>query len=359
MDEHELEQVMVDFVAHKFDLLVATTIVKSGLDIPNANTILIDEADRYGLADLHQLRGRVGRYKHRAYCYLLVDPHKHVSPNAARRLRAIEEFSDMGAGFAISMRDLEIRGAGNLLGSQQSGHIVITVSDDGRGLNREKLLAKARQNGLPCSESMSDAEVFQLIFLPGFSTADQVTDVSGRGVGMDVVKKNIQSLGGTVELTSTPGKGTAFTIRLPLTLAILDGMSVAVGGEIFFLPLSTVVESMQPQSDQIKRVINNGTVIRVRSEYLQVVDLRGWFALSGPVRELTDSIVVIVESEGRKLALQVDDLVGQQQVVIKSLEANYRRVPGMSGATISGDGRVALILDVVELVREATRPAAA
>ncbi|MGH8517883.1 MAG: chemotaxis protein CheA, partial [Panacagrimonas sp.] len=202
-----------------------------------------------------------------------------------------------------------------------------------------------------CSESMSDADVYQLIFAPGFSTADQVTDVSGRGVGMDVVKKNIQALGGSVELSSTPGKGAAVLIRLPLTLAILDGMSVAVGEDVFILPLSSVVESLQPLPDQVKRVAQAGTVVRVRNEYLPLVDLREWFTLPGALRPPQEAIVVIVESEGRKVAVQVDELVGQQQVVIKSLEANYRRVRGISGATILGDGRVSLILDVAAVVR--------
>jgi two-component system chemotaxis sensor kinase CheA len=250
-------------------------------------------------------------------------------------------------------------GTVHLSAAHQGGTIVIEVSDDGRGINRSKLLAKAQASGLPCSESMSDADAFQLIFLPGFSTADQVTDVSGRGVGMDVVKRNILALGGTVDLFSKQGTGTKFTIRLPLTLAILDGMSVAVAEEIFFLPLSAVVESLKPQNDQVKRVGGQGMVIRVRNEYLPVVDLRSWFNFPGAGRPIDESIVVIVESEGRKVAVQVDDLVGQQQVVIKSLEKNYRRVPCMSGATISGDGRVALILDVGEVVRMATRSQAA
>ena len=245
----------------------------------------------------------------------------------------------------------DVTGTILLKASHQGGHIVIEVVDDGRGLNRQKLLAKAQEKGIACSESMSDSEVYQLIFAPGFSTADQVTDVSGRGVGMDVVKKNIQALGGSVELSSAPGKGAAVLIRLPLTLAILDGMSVGVGEEVFILPLSSVVESLQPLPDQIKRVAQAGTVVRVRNEYLPLVDLREWFALPGGLRAPQDAIVVIVESEGRKVAVQVDELVGQQQVVIKSLEANYRRVRGISGATILGDGRVSLILDVAAVVR--------
>ncbi|MGQ0530284.1 MAG: chemotaxis protein CheA [Panacagrimonas sp.] len=238
-----------------------------------------------------------------------------------------------------------------LKASHQGGHIVIEVCDDGRGLNRAKILSKAMEKGVPCSETMTDGEVYQLIFAPGFSTAEQVTDVSGRGVGMDVVKKNIQALGGTVELSSTPGRGANVLIRLPLTLAILDGMSVGVENEIFILPLSSVVESLQPRPDQIKRVADAGTVVRVRNEYLPLVDLRDWFGLPGARRPPQEALAVIVESEGRKVAVQIDELVGQQQVVIKSLEANYRRVRGVSGATILGDGRVSLILDVAAVVR--------
>ena len=246
-----------------------------------------------------------------------------------------------------------------LKAAHQGGHIVIEVCDDGRGLNRAKILAKAQEKGIACSESMSDGEVYGLIFAPGFSTADQVTDVSGRGVGMDVVKKNIQALGGTVELSSTPNKGATVLIRLPLTLAILDGMSVGVAEEVFILPLSSVIESLQPLPDQVKRVADAGTVVRVRNEYLPLVDLREWFALPGARRPPQEAIVVIVESEGRKVALQIDELVGQQQVVIKSLEANYRRVRGVSGATILGDGRVSLILDVAAVVRLFSQPVAA
>ncbi|MGQ0621044.1 MAG: chemotaxis protein CheW [Panacagrimonas sp.] len=245
----------------------------------------------------------------------------------------------------------DVTGTILLKASHQGGHIVIEVCDDGRGLNREKILAKALEKGIPCSDAMSDADVYQLIFAPGFSTAEQVTDVSGRGVGMDVVKRNIQALGGSVELSSTPGKGAAVLIRLPLTLAILDGMSVSVENEIFILPLSSVVESLQPLAEQVKRVADAGTVVRVRNEYLPLVELRAWFGLPGARREPHKAIVVIVEAEGRKVAVQVDELVGQQQVVIKSLEANYRRVRGVSGATILGDGRVSLILDVAAVVR--------
>ena len=243
-----------------------------------------------------------------------------------------------------------------LSASHQGGHIVIEVSDDGRGLDRARILAKAQEKGIACSETMADAEVWQLIFAPGFSTAEQVTDVSGRGVGMDVVKRNIQALGGSVDLSSPAGSGTRVIIRLPLTLAILDGMSVGVGQEVFIVPLGSVVESLQPKPEQIKRMAGEGTVLKVRNEYLPLMDLREWFVLPGARRPSHEAIVVIVESEGRKLAMQVDELVGQQQVVIKSLEANYRRVRGVSGATILGDGRVSLILDVASIVRHSGQP---
>eukprot|EP00611_Tribonema_gayanum_P013289 TRINITY_DN2410_c0_g1_i7.p1 TRINITY_DN2410_c0_g1~~TRINITY_DN2410_c0_g1_i7.p1 ORF type:complete len:644 (-),score=157.92 TRINITY_DN2410_c0_g1_i7:106-2037(-) len=249
-----------------------------------------------------------------------------------------------------------------LSASHAGGHIVIEVADDGRGLDRARILAKAQANGLITAaqaEAMPDSEVWQLIFSPGFSTAEKVTDVSGRGVGMDVVKKNIQALGGQVELFSDAGRGSRTLIRLPLTLAILDGMTVAVGGETFVLPLNSVVESLQPLPEQVKTVAGNGQVVRVRNEYVPMLALWRLFGLNSEVREAHKGILVLLESEGRKVALLVDELVGQQQVVIKNLEANYRRVPCISGATIMGDGHVALILDVGELVRSSSQAAAA
>ena len=193
---------------------------------------------------------------------------------------------------------------------------------------------------------MSDQEVFALIFEAGFSTAELVTDVSGRGVGMDVVRRNIQAMGGRVEIESMLGIGTRMTVRLPLTLAILDGMSVAVGDQIYILPLSAVVESLQPKSGEVKTMANQGRVIQVRNEYLPLVVLHEVFGLQTDVTDFTRGILVILEADGIKAALFVDALVGQHQVVIKSLEANYRRVHGISGATIMGDGQVAMILDV-------------
>ncbi|HJW24412.1 MAG TPA: chemotaxis protein CheW [Rhodocyclaceae bacterium] len=243
----------------------------------------------------------------------------------------------------------------------QGGNIVIEVGDDGAGLNRQKILAKAREKGLPVSDQMTDQEVFGLIFEAGFSTAEQVTDVSGRGVGMDVVRKNIQALGGRVEIESMAGIGTRMTVRLPLTLAILDGMSVAVGDQTYILPLASVVESLQPRAEDIKTLSNQARVIQVRGEYLPVVVLHELFGLKSCWDDFTQGIMVVLDADGAKAALFVDALVGQHQVVIKSLEANYRRVPGVSGATIMGDGHVALILDVpaiAGLARTTTQKAA-
>jgi two-component system, chemotaxis family, sensor kinase CheA len=234
----------------------------------------------------------------------------------------------------------------------QGGNIVIEVSDDGGGLNREKILSKAKERGLPVTDSMSDEAVWMLIFEAGFSTAEVVTDVSGRGVGMDVVKRNIADMGGRVELSSSEGHGTRTTIRLPLTLAILDGMSVGVGGQTFILPLGSIVESLQITDEELKSVSGDGRVLRVRGEYLPLVALHEVFSISGAVDEPKKGIAVIVEAEGKKTALLVDELLGQHQVVIKSLESNFRKIPGMSGATIMGDGKVALILDVLALSSE-------
>ncbi len=232
----------------------------------------------------------------------------------------------------------------------QGGSIVIEVNDDGAGLNRGKILAKARERGLPVHDGMTDQEVWLLIFEAGFSTAETVTDVSGRGVGMDVVKRNIQSMGGRIEIESVLGVGTRISIRLPLTLAILDGLSIAVGDQMFIVPLNYIVESLQPRAADIKTVSGHGRVVQVRGEYLPVIALHEIFNLRPNVTSVHEGILVILEAEGHKAALFVDDLVGQHQVVIKSLESNYRRVQGVSGATIMGDGKVALILDTAALV---------
>ena len=238
-----------------------------------------------------------------------------------------------------------------LSAGHQGGNIVIEVSDDGGGLNRERILAKAAQNGLAVSDSMTDSEVWQLIFAPGFSTAETVTDVSGRGVGMDVVKRNIAAMGGTVDIRSAKGFGTTISISLPLTLAILDGMSIRCGEEVYILPLGFVVESLQPAPEDIKEIAGRGRVIKVRGEYLPLIPLYQMFEITPRFTNPCEGIIVILESEGRKAGLFVDDLVGQQQVVVKNLESNYRKVTGISGATILGDGGVSLILDVSALMR--------
>lgn len=238
-----------------------------------------------------------------------------------------------------------------LSAQHQGGNIVIDVIDDGAGLNRDKILAKARSSGLPVSDNMTDEDVFQLIFAPGFSTAEQVTDVSGRGVGMDVVKRNIQSLGGHVQIISRKGQGTTTRIVLPLTLAILDGMSIRVADEIFILPLNAVLESLQPRSEDIYSMAGTDQLLKVRDEYLPMVSLYQVFNIPEARTNATECIVVIVQGEGRRYALVVDDLIGQQQVVVKNLETNYRKVPGVSAATILGDGSVALILDIADLYR--------
>ncbi|MCD6005600.1 chemotaxis protein CheA [Vreelandella alkaliphila] len=233
----------------------------------------------------------------------------------------------------------------------QGGNILIEVRDDGAGMDRDRLLAKARENGLNVSDNMSDEEVFQLIFAPGFSTAKEVTDVSGRGVGMDVVKRNIQGMGGRVEIQSKKGEGTNTRIVLPLTLAILDGMSIKVGGETFILPLSTVLESLQPAKGDMYAMAGDDVVLKVRDEYLPVIAIHEVLDVENAITDPTKSIAVIVQGEGRRYAMLVDELIGQQQVVVKNLEDNYRKVPGVSAATILGDGSVALILDITGLHR--------
>lgn len=238
-----------------------------------------------------------------------------------------------------------------LAASHQGGSILIEVRDDGKGMSRPKLLAKARERGIDAPDSMTDAEVWSLIFAPGFSTAEIVTDVSGRGVGMDVVKKNITAMGGTVEIDSAEGYGMSVKVRLPLTLAIMDGMSVGVGAEVYILPLMSVVESFQVQPGLVKTIGGSGRVIEVRGEYMPVLDLEEVFQVPRADFENAGGIIVVAEAEGGRVALRVDSLLGQQQIVVKNLEANYRRVDDISGATIMGDGRVALILDVGGLVR--------
>lgn len=249
------------------------------------------------------------------------------------------------------------KGVITLQASHQGGNIVIEVADDGGGLSRRKILDKARERGLPVRDDMPDQEVWMLIFEAGFSTAEVVTDVSGRGVGMDVVKRNISAMGGRVEIDSAEGLGTRIQIRLPLTLAILDGLSVAAGEQTYIIPLGYIVESLQMADGDLRTVSGEGKLVHVRGEYLPLLALREVFSLPRAAAAPDSRIVVIVEAEGKKIAVLVDELIGQHQVVIKSLESNFRKLPGISGATIMGDGKVALILDVAALSAVSARPA--
>ena len=242
----------------------------------------------------------------------------------------------------------------------KGGNIVVEVSDDGGGLQQERILAKARERGLVgATETLTDEQVYDLIFMAGFSTADQATDISGRGVGMDVVRRNIKELGGAIEVRSTAGRGSRFIITLPLTLAIVDGQSVSVGTETYIVPLVTIIESLQLQPGGVNRVAGHQDVFWFRDGYVPVVRLHEVFGVKPRATDLHEGLIMVVEGDGRRVGLFVDDLLGQQQVVIKSLETNFRRVDGVSGATILGDGAVALILDVPGLIRVASLRAAA
>ena len=250
-------------------------------------------------------------------------------------------------------------GTVTLSAAHQGGHIVIEVGDDGRGMDRDRILAKAAERGLQVPDNPTDGQIWDLVFQPGFSTADALTDVSGRGVGMDVVKSNILALGGAVEVRSAKGAGSTVVVRLPLTLAILDGMTVAVGEEVFIVPLNMVIESLQPEPGQIRTIAGETRVLRMREDYVPLVNLREQYRLPSAANTSSSPIAVVVEADGRRMALEVDDLLGQQQVVVKNLETNYRRVPGISGATILGDGRVALIVDASSLGSTVPVPATA
>ena len=237
----------------------------------------------------------------------------------------------------------------------RGGTIAVEVGDDGAGLDRARILAKARERGLIApSDTLSDEQVHELIFLPGFSTAEHTTDLSGRGVGMDVVRRNIKELGGTIDVRTERGRGSRFLITLPLTLAIVDGQTVAVGTETYIVPLTSIIESLQLKPEQVNRFGGRGELFAFRGQYLPVIRLHEIFGVEPRARALHQGLVVVVEGDGRRVGLFVDDLLGQQQVVIKSLETNYGRVEGVSGATILGDGSVALILDLPGLVRFAS-----
>ena len=266
----------------------------------------------------------------------LVDPLTHLVRNSIDH--GVEKPADRVASGKTENGTVILRAA------QRGSSIVISIIDDGAGLSRERILAKATENGLPVTPDMPDSEVWLLIFQPGFSTAAEVTDVSGRGVGMDVVRRNIEAIGGRIEIDSHKGLGSAFHIHLPLTLAIVDGICAAVGDQIFVIPLVNIIESLQPVKEQLK-LIKNEHLLWIREQYWPLVPIHQMMHVDHAVTNPTKGIVVLLESSKRRFAIQVDSLLGQQQVVIKSLEQHYRKVPGISGATIMGDGRVAMILD--------------
>jgi two-component system, chemotaxis family, sensor kinase CheA len=246
------------------------------------------------------------------------------------------------------------RGTLTVLAAHRGGTVHIQVMDDGKGLDAERIRRKAIAQGLiDETAELTTEQIHELLFRPGFSTAQQVSDISGRGVGMDVVKRNIEALNGSVTLSSEPGKGTTCTIRLPLTLAILEGLSLRVADQCFIVPLVNVVESFQPRAEERKTILGRGELVQVRGESLPLVRLHRFFGLTEPAAD-ERCLVTVVEHGARRVALLVDELLGQSQVVLKSLEANYERVEGIGGATILGDGRVALVLDLQGIIRSVT-----
>lgn len=285
----------------------------------------------------------------KAVVELINDPLVHLIRNSLDH--GIEMPADRVAAGKPEMGTIELKAY------HRGGHIVIEIVDDGRGMDKAKLLAKAIEKGLvEESTIMSDKQILELIFMPGFSTAEKLTDISGRGVGMDVVRRNIQSLGGNIDIISELGKGSTIAIHLPLTLAILDGQSVAVGDETYIVPLVSIIESINITEKMLNKVAGKGETFKLRNEYLPIIRMREIFNVkSGEATKSNEGVIVVVEGQGALCGFLVDELLGQQQVVIKSLEANYRRVEGVSGATILGDGSVALILDVPGLVRLSVR----
>ncbi len=285
----------------------------------------------------------------KAVVELINDPLVHLIRNSLDH--GIEMPADRVAAGKPEMGTIELKAY------HRGGHIVIEIVDDGRGMDKSKLLAKAIEKGLiDESAIMTDKQILELIFMPGFSTAEKLTDISGRGVGMDVVRRNIQSLGGNIDIISELGKGSTIAIHLPLTLAILDGQSVAVGDETYIVPLVSIIESINITEKMLNKVAGKGETFKLRSEYLPIIRMREIFNVkSGEATKSNEGVIVVVEGQGALCGFLVDELLGQQQVVIKSLEANYRRVEGVSGATILGDGSVALILDVPGLVRLSVR----
>ncbi len=274
---------------------------------------------------------------------LLIDPLTHVVRNAIDH--GIESPEERRAGDKPEMGTVGMRA------THRGGSVIIEVSDDGRGLDRQRIIAKARELGMPADDSMTDAQVFGIIFEPGFSTAKEVTSLSGRGVGMDVVRRNITSLGGSVTVASRKGEGTTITIQLPLTLAVLDGMIVGVGDEQYIVPLEFVAEAFMPGPSDIRSIVGQPSLVAVRGEQLPIVRLEDLVQLPATQGPRPEALCLVVEVDNRRAALLVDSLIGQQQLVVKSLETNLHTVPGVAGATILGDGRVALILDVSVFTR--------
>ena len=272
----------------------------------------------------------------------IVDPLTHLVRNSVDH--GIEMPEDRVAAGKPAQGTLE------LVASHQSGNIVIEVIDDGAGLNRERLIAKARKNGIEISDDAPDKDVFDLIFAPGFSTASQVTEISGRGVGMDVVRRNVTELGGTIGIDSTLGRGTRITITLPLTLAILDGLTVSIGKNTYVVPIANVISSVQPTQDTIKRLPSGEEVLYFGDDWVPLRRLHQTFGLRDAVDDPQRGIVVVVESRGRRVALLVDALEAQQQLVIKSLESNFKKTPGIAGATVIDNGAIALIVDVLAFI---------
>jgi two-component system chemotaxis sensor kinase CheA len=279
----------------------------------------------------------------------LVDPLTHLVRNALDH--GVEAPADRVAAGKLETATLTLHA------EHRGGNIEIVVGDDGRGINRPRVRAKALELGLIAAgqeESLSDERVQELIFAPGFSTAEQPNELSGRGVGLDVVRRNVGELNGAIKVESEPGQGTRFVIRLPLTLAIVDGMRVGVGAETYILPLASIVECIRPGAAAVRPISGHGHVMEIRGEYLPLVPLGGIFGIEAA--DADKGIAVVLEADGARIALLVDSLLGQEQVVIKTLEANYRKVPCVAGATILGEGRVVLILDAAALVRAANEP---
>jgi len=282
---------------------------------------------------------------------LLIDPLTHVVRNAIDH--GIESPEERRRAGKSEMGTVGMRA------THRGGSVIIEVSDDGRGLDRDRIIAKARELGMPADDSMTDDEAWGLIFEPGFSTAKEVTSLSGRGVGMDVVRRNITSLGGGVSIASVRGEGTTITIQLPLTLAVLDGMIVGVGDEQYIVPLEFVAEAFMPGASDIRNIVGQPSLVAVRGEQLPIVRLEDLVQLPPTEAPRPDALCLVVEVDNRRAALLVDSLIGQQQLVVKSLETNLHTVPGVAGATILGDGRVALILDVSVFTRMTGSRAAA